>query len=56
MKDDAMTKEEIRLECLSMMVDNGSKYSLEKGQVFELAEKAYEFVTGIPPGDKKAPA
>ena len=43
-----MTDIEIRLKCLDIFASIGSKTGLEKGYVFELAERGYKFVKGIP--------
>ena len=38
-------KADLRLRCLEPFVKTGSTVSLTKGQVFDLAERAFKFVT-----------
>jgi len=48
-----MTREELRLKCLEIFVVPASKNSLQKGEVFELGEKAYKFIMRKPGEESK---
>ena len=47
-----MTREELRLKCLEAIIPQGTKYGMQNGEIFIIAEKTFEFVTKEAPSEK----